>query len=90
MLSGRNGKDKAIFVIVEIDLPTLSVSYPTRLLKNRLNLNDLLEIVSSIDVDPDKVLFSAAVIYDFETKVIVNFEYFTFRLTLWNLIHSLS
>lgn len=46
--------------------------------------------MAEIYVDPDKVLFSAAPVYEYETVATTSYEYFKFRITLWDYLAELN
>ena len=68
----------------------MAVTYDSRYINEKLNLNEIIDIKADISVDPDMVMFSAAPVYEFETVKTIQFFYYKFRLSLMNYMNELN
>jgi hypothetical protein len=70
----------------EIDLPVLSVFIPPSLQNKVINLNDELYMEMYYDgvQDPDKLFYSAVILYKFESVGVMIFKYLKIRFKIWD------
>jgi hypothetical protein len=78
-------KFNAFIVVVELDIPKLSLDIPPGWSQRQINVNEQLDIKCNLDkdVNVDLIDFSTQVIYDFNIVGIIRFEYFKMRISVW-------
>ena len=62
----REENSNCIIVVIELHLIALSAEYDKRFINEKLNLNEIFEFLTVIDIDPDLLTFSVAPIYEFD------------------------
>lgn len=75
----------ALIILVEVDIPELKLNYAPGLLQREVAINEELSIeaVLAQNQNPDLIDFSTSVVYDFNTKGIVRFDFTKLRLKIW-------
>lgn len=72
-------------MIVEIDIPLLTVSVPEKVYTRSINLNDDLQIDIDYYKPPDLAFYSLIYIYNFEIVATRQFDYTSFKFKIWDL-----
>ena len=79
---------QVVIIIVETNLPMLSVNVPENFLNEKLNKNDDLQIDITYDGNPDDVFFSLIFMYDYDIVATKEFEYTSFSFRIWDLFND--
>lgn len=81
---GIIGKSQVSIVIVENNLPMLSVALPENALSDSINKNDNLQIDISFDGNPDDVFFSLTLFYKYDLVATKSYEFTSFSFKIWD------
>ena len=72
-------------MVVEIDIPLLTVTVPEKFFFERINLNDDIKIDIDYYKPPDLAFYSLIFIYQYEVVATRKFDYITFRFKIWDI-----
>ncbi len=78
----------AIVIIVETNLPLLTVNVPSSLITQKINKNDDISIKIEFDGNPDEVFFSLIIFYKLNVVKTKAFEYIEYSFRIWDLFDS--
>ena len=80
-----NNCNSITILIVEIDIPLLTVTVPEKFFFERINLNDDIKIDIDYYKPPDLAFYSLIFIYQYEVVATRKFDYITFRFKIWDI-----
>ena len=72
-------------LVVEIDIPLLTVSVPDKFFFERINLNDDIKIDIDYYKPPDLAFYSLIFIYEYEVVASKKFDYISFKFKIWDI-----
>jgi hypothetical protein len=68
-----------LIVIIELDIPYLSIGFPNTIVNKKINLNDEIYFSVNYSKNPDEVYYSLICFYNFELVATNHFKYTIFR-----------
>ena len=79
-------------LIMELDIPKLIVNINEKFLNSKVNTNEYIKfsVQLSEDTNPEKIQYSAAIIYNLEIVGTQTFKFKEFRLKLWEFYDNYS
>ena len=82
----------AIIIILEVDVPVLSVIYPSEYNSGTVNMNQLLYFTLNLTANqnPDTMALSYALVYNFNVENTVVFKSASFSLRIWDTFVNLQ
>ena len=90
--AGSNYIFNAIIILVEIDIPILTVSYPESYTNSLVNMNQLLTFTLQLaeNQDPDFLDLSVAIVYNYDVMKTIKFNSITFSCRIWDAFSTLG
>ena len=85
-----NNCNSITILVVEIDIPLLTVSVPEKFFFERINLNDDIKIDIDYYKPPDLAFYSLIFIYQYEVVASRKFDYISFRFKIWDIYSDFS
>jgi hypothetical protein len=83
--SNKYGSSQSIIIVVETDVPLLTVTIPTNMLTSKINKNDDLSIVIDFSGNVDEVFFALVFTYNLNVVATRAYSYPTFAFKIWDL-----
>lgn len=74
-----------MIIIVENDLPLLTVEIPERNLLQKININENIQIDIDYNGDADSLFYTLIIMYKFEVVATKEYEFTSFQFRIWEL-----
>ena len=80
---------QVVIIVVEMDIPVLTVQIPESVVTQKVNLNDQLKVSILYDKNPDDVFFSLILFYRFDLVATKSYRFTSFAFKIWDLFNDI-
>jgi len=88
--SPKQDQKPAVIIIVETDLPVLTVNMPQNIVTQKINKNDELQVDITYAGNPDDAFYSLIFFYNFDIVATHSYEYTSFAFRIWDHFNNFS